>query len=429
MTFLQRLFRQSPGSLENPGNPLDPLSLIAALGGRASVSGVTVNENTALRLAAVHACIRVLSETVASLPLILYRRLEPRGKERATTHQLHRLLHDAPNPLMTSYEWREVAMVHLLTWGNHYSEIIYDGAGRVQSIWPLRPDRMEPPRIVNDQVIYRYRVDDETFTTIPMDRVFHVRNMGDSIVGWSPIRLARESIGLGLAAEEFGSRFFANDARPSGVLQHPETLTDDAMKRLRESWNQVHGGLTNAQRVAILEEGMSYETVGLPPEDAQWIELRKYETTEIAGIYRVPLHLIGNLERATFSNIEQQSLELVKYTLRPWLVRFEQRIQTSLISIEQRNTHFAEFLVDGLLRGDIQSRYQAYAVGRQNGWLSANDIRELENMNPLPDDQGEAYLVNGNMQTIEAATETAGVSPLEEEEPIAVLPNGVEEEA
>jgi HK97 family phage portal protein len=369
--------------------------LVEALGGGKAASGVTVNENTALKSTAVFACVRILAETVASLPLPVYRRLPGGGKERATDHYLYPLLHDQPNPEMTSFEFRETLMGHLALWGNAYAEIQRNGAGEVVALWPLRPDRMRVSR--DDQGLqYKYTLPDGTTAVLRQRNIMHIRGLsGDGLVGYSPIRMAREAIGLALATEEFGARFFGQGSRPSGVLEHPGKLSKEAKENLRESWERMHSGLSGAHRIAILEEGMKWTQIGIPPEDAQFLETRKFQVTEIARIFRIPPHMLADLERATFSNIEHQSIEFVVHTIRPWLVRWEQAFKRDLFLPGEREIYFAEFLVDGLLRGDIESRYRAYATARQWGWMSANDVRELENMNPIPG--GDVYLIPLNM--------------------------------
>lgn len=363
---------------------------------RGDVAGVNVTQQSALTYTAVYACVRILSETVASLPLHVNRRLSNGGKERAPDHYLYYLLHDSPNDEMTSMELRETLMAHLALWGNAYAEVEYNRAGRVHALWPLRPDRMRVTR-TRGELIYHYRVNaGDPETPIAANNVMHLRGLAhDGIMGYSPIALARLSVGLGQAAEEFGARFFGNDARPGGILKHPGALTEEGHMRLRKSWESRHGGLSNSHRTAILEEGMDYQQIGIPPEDAQYLETRRFQVQEIARIYRVPPHMLADLERATFSNIEHQSLDFVTHTLRPWLVRLEQRMNQQLLTPAEQQQYFIEFLVDGLLRGDIDSRYRAYATARQNGWLSANDIRKLENMNPV--EGGDVYLVPLNM--------------------------------
>lgn len=381
--------------------------LADALGGGRSAAGVSVSANTALQSATVFACVRILAETVASLPLIVYRRLG-RGKERAADHYLYPILHDQPNPEMSSFEFREALMGHLALWGNAYAEIERDGAGRVVALWPLRPDRMSVAR-ENGLLIYRYRLGNGE-VTLPPRSVLHIRGLsGDGIVGYSPIRLAREAIGLALATEEFGARFFGSGARPAAILQHPGKLSEEAQKRLRQSVEEAHSGLSRAHRLMILEEGMQWHQVGIPPEDSQFLQTRSFQVEEIARIYRVPLVLLQHTEKSTSwgTGIEQFMIAFVVHTVRPWLVRWEQAIRRDLFLPGERGTYFAEFLVDGLLRGDVESRYRAYATARQWGWLSANDIRELENMNPI--EGGDVYLTPLNMVP---AGSTAGAEEL-----------------
>lgn len=377
-----------------------PPGWVETMGGYDTAAGRSVTPESSLQVIAVFACVRILAETVASLPLPVYRRLPNGGKARAPQHYLYSILHDLPNPEMTSFELRETLMGHLCTWGNAYAEIEIDRAGRVVALWPLRPDRMTVKR-ESGKLVYRYRLnraDEQGRLEVPLQswQVLHVRGLGfNGIVGYSPIAMARQAVGLAQATEEFGARFFGNGARPGMVLEHPGKLSQEAHNRLRDSWEERHQGLEKSHRVAILEEGLKAHEIGLPPEDAQFLQTRKYQTIEIARLYRVPPHMLADLERATFSNIEHQSLDFVIHTARPWLVRWEQAIQRDLLTAAEREHFFAEFLVDGLLRGDIQSRYQAYSVGRQNGWLSANDVRELENMNPIAG--GDVYLVPLNM--------------------------------
>jgi HK97 family phage portal protein len=367
----------------------------ALTGGSQSHTGKNVTQNTAMSLTAVYACVRILSETVASLPLPVYKRLQPRGKERAPDLYLYSVLHDMANEEMTSFTYRETAMNHLLLWGNSYSYIERDGGGRVRGLWPLLPDVTWPERR-GGKLIYHTSLPNGQQKVLDESLVLHVPGMGyDGLVGYNPLQLAREAIGMGLAAEEYGARFFGNGAKPGGVLEHPNNLGDPGHKRLKKDWEDMHQGLSKSHRVAILEEGMTYKQIGVPPEEAQFLETRKFQVTEIARFFRVPPHMLADLERATFSNIEQQSIDFVTHSIRPWLVRWEQAINTKLLGREGSKRYFAEFVVEGLLRGDTKSRYDAYAVARQNGWMSANDIRELENQNPI--DNGDMYLVPLNM--------------------------------
>ena len=358
-----------------------------------SATGRAITPATALQSVAVFACVRVLTETIASLPLITYRRLQPRGKQRDLANPLYPVLHDLPNPEMTSAELRETIVGHLELRGNAYLNIVRDAGGRVRELWPLRPDMMTVARSQSGALTYTYCVQGQD-VPIPYDAVCHIRGLSnDGIHGYSPIALAREAVGLSQAAEEYGARWFSGGARPSGVLQVSGRLSQEAADRLRDSWNTAHGGLDRAQRVAVLEEGVTWQAIGVPPEDAQFLETRKFQTVEIARLFRVPPHMIQDLERATFTNIEHQSLDFVVHTLRPRLVRIEQAFGRDLFGVPSES--FCEFLVDGLLRGDLASRYTAYATARNWGFLSANDIREIENMNPIPD--GDIYLQPLNM--------------------------------
>lgn len=371
-----------------------------------SNSGVRVDELRAMQTSAVYACVKILSETVASLPLHLYKKGKGGKHELADQHPLNACLYELPNEEMTSFEFRESMMSSLLLWGNAYARIIRR-QGHVTELWYLKPHLMTVERdSVTDKIKYTYSDDvtNETYVYRP-DQVFHVKGLSfDGVKGISPIAQAREAIGLSLATEEYGAKFFGNGARPGGVLEHPGILKDP--EKLRESWNKVYQGTRNSHKVAVLEEGMKYHTIGIAPEDAQFLETRKYQLNEICRIFRVPPHLVGDLDRATFSNIEHQSIEFVQHTIRPWLVRWEQEISRSLLDEKERLLYFAKFNVDGLLRGDYKSRMEGYAIGRQNGWLSINDIRRLEDMPSIAKEQGgDDFLVNGNMTAAGVATQ------------------------
>ena len=369
-----------------------------------TTSGKSVTERSAMQMTAVYSCVRILAEAVAGLPLHLYKYTDDGGKEKAIDHPLYRLLHDEPNPEMSSFVFRETLMTHLLLWGNAYAQIIRNGKNEVIALYPLMPNKMTVDRDENGHLYYRYsRSNDEALkskesTVILQPRdVLHIPGLGfDGLVGYSPIAMAKNAIGLAIATEEYGAKFFANGAAPSGVLEHPGTLKDPS--KIREAWQSQFGGSQNSGKVAVLEEGMKYTPISISPEQAQFLETRKFQINEIARIFRVPPHMVGDLEKSSFSNIEQQSLEFVKYTLDPWVVRWEQSIMRSLLSPTEKSEYFVKFNLEGLLRGDYQSRMNGYAIGRQNGWMSANDIRELENLDLIPDeDGGNLYLVNGNM--------------------------------
>jgi HK97 family phage portal protein len=374
-------------------------------------SGKNVNERTAMQVTAVYSCVRILSEAIAALPLHVYKYKDGGGKEKAIDHPLYYLLHDEPNPEMTSFVFRETLMSHLLLWGNAYAQILRNGKGEIIALYPLMPNRMTVDRAANGEIYYRYSTNESDNVSLKKlsqvylrkEDVFHIPGLGfDGLVGYSPIAMAKNAIGMALATEEYGAKFFANGASPSGVLEHPSTIKDP--DKLRESWNSLFKGSSNSHKIAVLEEGLKYQPIGISPNEAQFLETRKFQIDEIARIFRVPPHMVGDLEKSSFSNIEQQSLEFVKYTLDPWVTRWEQSIQRSLLLKSEKKDYFAKFNVDGLLRGDYQSRMNGYATGIQNGFLSPNDIRSLENMDLIPDELGgNLYLVNGSMTKLQDA--------------------------
>lgn len=404
MSFFSSLFK----SRAAPSNRTPGSAFRFFMG--STTSGKQVNERSAMQMTAVYSCVRILSEAIASLPLHFYVYNEKGSKEKAIQHPLYYLLHDEPNPEMTSFVFRETLMTHLLLWGNAYAQVIRNGKGEVLALYPLMPDRMTVNRDNQGKLYYEYLVSQdeginrsENRVVLYPDEILHIPGLGfDGLVGYSPIAMAKNAIGLAIAAEEYGSKFYANGAAPSGVLEHPGTLKDPT--RVRDSWTQTFGGSSNAHKVAVLEEGMKYSPISISPTEAQFLETRKFQIDEIARIFRVPPHMVGDLEKSSFSNIEQQSLEFVKYTLDPWITRWEQNMARALLSPSEKGNYFIKFNVDGLLRGDYQSRMDGYAIARQNGWMSANDIRELENLDRIsPEEGGDLYLINGNMTKLKDA--------------------------
>ncbi|MGN1022701.1 MAG: phage portal protein [Lachnospiraceae bacterium] len=416
MGILSGLFH----SRDKPTNATSGSSYRFFLGG--STSGKTVTERSAMQMTAVYSCVRILAEAIAGLPLHLYTYKEDGGKEKAIGHPLYLLLHDEPNPEMSSFVFRETLMTHLLLWGNAYAQIIRNGKGEVVALYPLMPNRMTVDRDSSGQLFYSYQMNNSDAPTMkagtvilkPSD-VLHIPGLGfDGLVGYSPIAMAKNAIGLAIATEEYGAKFFANGATPGGLLEYPGTVKDP--DRVRESWNKGFSGSQNAGKVAILEEGMKYTPISIAPEQAQFLETRKFQINEIARIFRVPPHMVGDLEKSSFSNIEQQSLEFVKYTLDPWVVRWEQSLSRALFTPEEKKQYFFKFNVEGLLRGDYQSRMNGYATARQNGWMSANDIRELENLDRIPAEEGgDLYLINGNMLPLVHAGAFADIDSGKEE--------------
>lgn len=398
MNILSGLFRMR----DAPKDRTSGSAYTFLMGG--STAGKNVNERSAMQMTAVYACVRILSEAIAGLPLHMYRYKDEGGKEKALDHNLYQLLHDEPNPEMTSFVFRETLMTHLLLWGNAYAQIIRNGKGEVIALYPLMPNRMTVNRDSNGMLYYQYQKSNDDAPTmegssviLSPSEVLHVPGLGfDGLVGYSPIAMAKNAIGLSIAAEEYGAKFYANGAAPSGVLEHPGVLKDPA--KVRDSWNAAFGGSSNSHKVAVLEEGLKYTPISISPNEAQFLETRKFQIDEIARIFRVPPHMVGDLEKSSFSNIEQQSLEFVKYTLDPWVVRWEQSLSRALLSEDEKKTYFFKFNVDGLLRGSYHERMQGYSIGIQNGFMCPNDVRELENLDMIPDELGgNKFMVNGNM--------------------------------
>ena len=417
MGLFSGLFR----SRDKPKNSTAGSTYTFYMGG--STSGKRVTEQSAMQMTAVYSCVRILSEAVAGLPLHLYKYNDKGGKEKAIEHPLYRILHDEPNPEMTSFIFRETLMTHLLLWGNAYSQIIRNGKGEIVALYPLMPNKMKVDRDENGVLYYEYthssdEADTMKNTTVRLSSydVLHIPGLGfDGLVGYSPIAMAKNAIGMAIACEEYGAKFFANGAAPSGVLEHPGVIKDP--QRVRDSWQSTYGGTANAHRVAVLEEGMKYTPISISPEQAQFLETRKFQINEIARIFRVPPHMVGDLEKSSFSNIEQQSLEFVKYTLDPWVIRWEQALSRALFTEEEKTSMFIKFNLEGLLRGDYVSRMSGYATARQNGWMSANDIRELENLDLIPDEQGgNLYLINGSMLPLKNAGAFANKDTNQEED-------------
>lgn len=406
MNIFKHLFH----SRDKPKDALNGSGYNFYFGGTSS--GKCVNERTSLQITAVYTCIRVIAEAIAGLPLHLYKS-KSEGKEKAKTHPLYSILHDEPNPEMTSFVFRETLMGHLLLYGNAYAQIIRNGRGDVMGLYPLMPNKMQVDRASNGEIYYTYilgsgdspEIKNNKTNVVYLRRsdVLHIPGLGyDGIVGYSPIALAKNTIGMAIACEEYGAKFFANDASPSGILEHPGILNDP--EKLRKSWNEMFSGSGNSHKIAVLEEGLQFKNISVSPNEAQFLETRQFQLNEIARIFRVPPHMVGDLERSTFSNIEEQSLEFVKYTLAPWISRWEQSLKKALLNESEKKDYFIQFNVDGLLRGDYQSRMNGYSIGIQNGFLSVNDVRSFENMDLLPDSSGgNEYLVNGTMTKLSEA--------------------------
>lgn len=368
--------------------------------GKKTKSGAIVNEKQSLSISSVWACIRIIAWTIASLPLITYKRLDPRGKERAVNHPLYKLLKESPNPNMTSFEFLSLMSVFQNLWGAGIAEIEFQN-GKPAALWPIPPWLVKIKTSDNGRGGLFYVVNYGNGTpesVIPSSNCLVFPSLQSSQYEWkSPIQCHAESVGLAMALTEFGARTFGQGTNPAGVIMHPSRLKEQSEKDLREKFKTNYEGLGNSHRLMLLEEGMKFERIGLPPEDAQYLETRKFTVEEIARIYNVPLHMIQHLEKSTSwgTGIEEMTIGFVSFSLRPYLVQWEQEFKKKLF--EDDPIHFPEFLVEGLLRGKLAERYAAYAIARQWGWFSADDIREIENMNPLPEKTGEMYLVPMNM--------------------------------
>lgn len=346
-------------------------------------SGMRVSADSAMRLTAVYACVRILSETMASLPFVLYRTDGAGGKVRVTDHWLYRLFARRPNRFQNPFEWREMMQGHLSLRGNAYNRIVSNASGEITELVPIHPDRIRIELLPSGEFRYRVTDRDGRESVLPRGEVWHLRGLSsDGLLGMSPIEIARESVGMAMAAQEYGARFFANDAKPTGGwIEFPGSFRDaEAKKVFRESYQQAQSG-ANRGKVLVLENGMKFHEVGVTNRDAQFLELRKFQITDIARLFRVPPHMIGDLDRATFSNIEQQSLEFVMHTMTPWAERWEASIEAELLPDDDGLE--IEFDFANLMRGDAASRAGYYQSGIQNGWLTRNEARLAENLNPL----------------------------------------------
>lgn len=361
-----------------------------------TAAGVSITPDQAKRVTAVYTCVRIIAESIASLPLNIYRRLPRGGKEVAFDHPMYGLLHDAPNSQQTSYEWREMMAGHVALRGNGYSEIIPGQSKAIAELRPLHPDRVRLFERADGSIVYEYRMKQGGTRLIMPDYMLHFRAFTDNtLAGEAVVEQNREAIGLAAAAEQFGATFFGNGTQVNGVLQYDKSLDDKAFNRLRDQWAERHQGSRNANKPAILEDGLKWQAIGIPPEQAQFLETRKFQISEIARMFRIPPHMLADLERATFSNIEEQSLAFVRDTLRPWLVRLEQRMNASLLSAKGRSAYLVEFEVAGISRGNMAARKDYYTSLFNLGAMNANEIRAHEGMNPI--EGGDRYYVPLNM--------------------------------
>lgn len=352
--------------------------------GSPSTSGLQVTPELAMSIGAVFACVRVLAETAASLPLIVYQRLDDGGKRRAREHPLYPVLHDQANRRQTAFQFIEMMTGHAALRGNAYAQIVPGPRGFADQLIPLHPNRIWLEWMPDESLRYHYTPLSGPERIFSEEEIFHLPTLSDNgVTGLSVITLARESLGLAKATEEYGARLFGQGATPRGSLTHPGKLSEPAKANLKESLQNQFAGLGNAHKTIVLEEGMKWEQIGLSNEDSQFLESRQFSVTEIARWFRVPPHMIGDLTRSTFSNIENESLNFVRFTMLPWFVRWEQAIRKGLILDTPGEEVFAEFLADALLRGDTAARGAYYQIAVTSGWMTRNEVRILENLNPL----------------------------------------------
>lgn len=393
----------------SPENPTTTLSnpdawMRDAFGAAPSGTGIAVTERRAMNQATVFSCVRILAHAMASLPFPTYKRLAGGGKERAMDHPLYQMLQLRPNPEMSAFTFRETAQAHQEIWGNAYAEIERNGRGDPIALWPLLPDRTYPVR--KDGVKYYVTTINGEQKGLPAEDVLHIPGLGfDGLSGYSVIAMMRQSVGLALATDEYGARFFGNGSKPGGILKTPNKLTDEAKKRLKTQWEVVQGGLSNAHRVAVLEDGLEWQAMGVDNNDAQFLETKKFSRSEIAGWFGVPANLVNDNEKSAFANVEQQSLNFIIHALRPRCIRIEQAVNWDLLSQRERVAFFAEHALEGLLRGDMAARASFYKEMFGIGVYSANMILEKENESPV--EGGDQRFIPMNMIPLERASELA----------------------
>jgi len=363
-----------------------------------SDAGISVTKEKALNYTAFWSCVTLLAGTIASLPFHLKQNTGDRNTINAVNHPLYKLLHDEPNPEMDSFSYMETLMYHLgAANGNAYSFIDWDSdRTTIKALWPMDPDRVTKVRGGNNEIVYLYQSDGGQFL-LPAYRVWHIPGFGyDGLIGYTPLTHARNLIGSALAAEKMGTKIFTNGLTFGGFLKSSKILTQDARDNLKKSIKEGHEGVEKAQRLYILEDGLSYEKNNISPEDAQMLDTEKHLYTRMAGFFHIPPHMIGDLERATFSNIEEQNIYFGVHSIRPWCVRIERSGNRQLLIDSEKDSYFMKLLIDGLLRGNTESRFRSYAIARNWGWMSANDVLELEDRNGIGE-QGDIYMAPSNM--------------------------------
>ena len=367
-----------------------------------SKSGVQITKDNAMNISGVYAAVKLLSDSISSLPIHLIKESKDK-KEKDYTNPLYKLVSKEPNKLMTSYTWRQIFMPHILLWGNAYAVIDWDKKTmRPKQLMPVHPSKVKV-EVKKGIAIYTIQLENKEIV-VDQSNIVHFRGLGDEIQGKSVIEYAKDNLGLGKAAEDFGSKFFSNGAAIGGIYEHPSQLSDKAYNNLQKSLERRAGGLSNSHKILILEEGMKFTTTSIPPNAAQFLETRKFSINDVARWFGVPPHMIADLERATFSNIEQQNLNFSQFSILPYVVLIEQELNRKLLREDEKESMYFKLNMDGLLRGDMQSRYTAYQIGIQNGIVNPNEVRRKEDLDAY--EGGNDYFMAANISRIKDLNNT-----------------------
>ena len=394
--FAKRASVLSGGDPQTPGFWLQKLFGVA----KGTAAGINVTPDIAMKYSAIWAAVNIISGAVGYLPLATYKRIDGDGREKAREHPVYRLLHDRANEFMDASVFRETLQAHALTWGNGYAEIQRDAKFRPIALWPLLPNRTVPRvvKVVSGErmLVYETTVPNGAKVVLPYYNVLHIKGLGfDGLKGYPVIQYAAESIGLGMGTEKYAGKFFANGAHPSGVLLHDKVLEKQARDQLASDWNEMHKGLDESHRIAILDGGLTWKEIGVNAKESQMIETRKFQITDVARWYQIPVHMLSEMSKSSFNNIEHQGIKFVQMTLWRWLNKWSQESNFKLFTTVEQKTYFTEFMTDALLRGDTKTRFDVYSKAIQWGIFSPNEVRAMENKNPY--DGGEEFLQPLNM--------------------------------
>lgn len=414
MKMFANVFKREGRSSEVALNLRDP-ALKNLWGSYETVSGASITPESSLRISGWYACVRIISSAVAKTPLITYARLESGGKERAVAHPVYSILHDQPNPFMSPMEWRKAAQSHVLNWGNAFALIERNGGGDVVALWPMHPSRVRL-QVVRPQnrIWYYYATETGGEQQLPMENVLHIRGLSsDGILGYSPVDLQREALGLAKIEEEYRARFFKNDAKPGAIVEYPGAMSDSAYARFKEDWANTYAGLGNKFKIGFLEQGLKWHDVGMPPDVAQFIEGRKFQLEELARITGVPLVLLQSTEKSTSwgTGVAEILRAFLENCLLDWFIEWEQRVRIALFNPKERGKYFVEHELKNYLRGDPKGEAEVLQIMRRNGAINVDEWRSIVNMNPLPGGLGKKYIIEGNMTTLDKVGQEPAPKP------------------